>query len=62
MTIKDWTMLSCLVLEIILFASPFMKQIPELQSENRELKQRIFEMQKEIDELKSAVYIAPNEK
>ena len=55
MTVKDWALLVYLIIICVMYCLPWMRHISDLE-------QDIHEMQKEIDELKSAVFIAPDGK
>lgn len=55
MTIRDWAALSYLVIICLLYILPVTHHVSDLE-------QHIHEMQEEIDELKSAVFIATDGK
>lgn len=55
MTVKDWAALIYLISICVLYILPVTRHVSDLE-------QHIHEMQEEIDELKSAVYIAQDGK
>ena len=55
MTVKEWALLLYLITICVLYILPVTRHVSDLE-------QHIHEMQEEIDELKSAVYIAPDGK
>ena len=55
MTVRDWAALLYLITICVLYILPVTRHVSDLE-------QHIIEMQEEIDELKSAVFIAPDGK